>query len=57
MPARGRPSAHPAPMPTRARRARRGELTYEQLYAEAKRLRIPGRSGMRKAELVRALAR
>jgi hypothetical protein len=34
-----------------------GERTREQLYAEAKRRDIPGRSAMNKAQLERALSR
>jgi hypothetical protein len=36
-------------------RARRSERTYKDLYAEAKKRGVKGRSKMRKAELERAL--
>lgn len=47
--AEGRGTARP--------RSRGGGKTRAELYAEARRRHIPGRSGMSKAELERALAR
>lgn len=42
---------------TRGRRSTGGEKTKAQLYAEAKRRNIPGRSKMNKSQLERALHR
>jgi len=42
---------------TRASSGARGERTKEQLYNQAKRLKIKGRSNMTKAQLQRAVAR
>ncbi|WP_235215304.1 Rho termination factor N-terminal domain-containing protein [Phaeacidiphilus oryzae] len=50
-------AAHRSPSRPAQRTTTRSAMTFDQLYAEAQRRRVPGRSSMRKAELIRALSR
>lgn len=52
----GAPKAAPSPAPAPAQARALAEKTREELYAMAADLDLPGRSKMKKAELVRALA-